>query len=476
MARDLNEAVSLLRDMAVRESTRAQDRGTHQDAKHFYGSSLVATTTNDEKKRDQKMATDKVMPTQAPEERSHTPNTRGNCCGIFRGRNGFKGVVLSWAKCSELVTGVSAAVHKKFGTYREAEDFAHGRTGNALAARALNVLKNTTIKTAKLDSGADESYWPSTYSSELTGIWPCSGSVKSANGGLCQIVGQGKFEGIPVKIVENFEEKLIAVNSLADSKHGVLFSEDAAFRVPLAGVDFGFCDMVMGVGIINGNCSSISGCGAQVGAINYAEALYDSMDDCMLACPIIEYGGCTYTYACNYDPNAAFEDGSCLFPPEHCPLNPETPGGGCAPKSHMNLIQLRVKSVALAPRAGEVDVFAAVGKSFARLALRAGPSQLEERIKDWAKPIQDLSTTMECNGRDIRETPALIALVDGCDDDAQIKAIDALTTVATELVAAGKASADGPDAICFYAKTTEGNVFHVRRWTERERGRRREQK
>ena len=41
-----------------------------------------------------------------------------------------------------------------------------------------------------------------------------------------------------------------------------------------------------------------------------------------------------------------------------------------------------VKSVALAPRAGEVDVFAAVGKSFARLALRAGPSQLEARAKE----------------------------------------------------------------------------------------------
>ena len=40
-----------------------------------------------------------------------------------------------------------------------------------------------------------------------------------------------------------------------------------------------------------------------------------------------------------------------------------------------------VKSVALAPHAGEVDVFASVGKSFARLALRVGPSQLEERVK-----------------------------------------------------------------------------------------------
>ena len=42
----------------------------------------------------------------------------------------------------------------------------------------------------------------------------------------------------------------------------------------------------------------------------------------------------------------------------------------------------RVKSVTLAPRAGEVDVFAWVGKSFARLAMRAGPSQLEARAKE----------------------------------------------------------------------------------------------
>ena len=79
-----------------------------------------------------------------------------------------------------------------------------------------------------------------------------------------------------------------------------------------------------------------------------------------------------------------------------------------------------------------------------------------------AKPIQDLSTTMECDGRNIRETPALIALVEGCNDDAQAAAIEALTTVATELVAAGKASPDGPDAICFYAKTTKGVVGELR--------------
>lgn len=97
----------------------------------------------------------------------------------------------------------------------------------------------------------------------------------------------------------------------------------------LAGIDFGFCDMVLGIGIIDGACNYISGCGASVGGVNYANALFMSMDECTFACPIIEYGGCTYSYACNYDPNAAFEDGSCLFPPEHCPMDVDTPGGGC---------------------------------------------------------------------------------------------------------------------------------------------------
>ena len=48
-----------------------------------------------------------------------------------------------------------------------------------------------------------------------------------------------------------------------------------------------------------------------------------------------------------------------------------------------------VKSVALAPRAGEVDVFASVGKSFAHLALRAGPSQLAERVKEERPHVEE---------------------------------------------------------------------------------------
>ncbi|MGB1669888.1 MAG: Kazal-type serine protease inhibitor family protein [Flavobacteriales bacterium] len=45
-------------------------------------------------------------------------------------------------------------------------------------------------------------------------------------------------------------------------------------------------------------------------------------------CIVIEYGGCTYPQACNYDPGAGFEDGSCIFPPESCSW-PDSWAAGC---------------------------------------------------------------------------------------------------------------------------------------------------
>ena len=45
-------------------------------------------------------------------------------------------------------------------------------------------------------------------------------------------------------------------------------------------------------------------------------------------CIEIEYGACTYPLACNYDPNAFFDDGSCIFQPNDCDW-PETWANGC---------------------------------------------------------------------------------------------------------------------------------------------------
>lgn len=98
--------------------------------------------------------------------------------------------------------------------------------------------------------------------------------------------------------------------------------------VDLEGVDFGLCELVLGVGNVAGSCVYVSGCGTVVGGVDYASTLFASMEACQSCLSLgSDPSGCTYSLACNYDPEALVDDGSCVFPPYDCTLPSE--GGGC---------------------------------------------------------------------------------------------------------------------------------------------------
>lgn len=52
----------------------------------------------------------------------------------------------------------------------------------------------------------------------------------------------------------------------------------------LSGIDFGPCDAILGVGVIGESCTYISGCGWEVGGIDYSQYSYESMAECQLSC------------------------------------------------------------------------------------------------------------------------------------------------------------------------------------------------
>ena len=90
----------------------------------------------------------------------------------------------------------------------------------------------------------------------------------------------------------------------------------------LESVDFGDCAMVLGVGISNGECQYISGCGLVVDGIDYSDLLFNNIEDCentcfeiLPSCEDIEYDYEQLHYdefaECNYDNDCNIVLGAC---------------------------------------------------------------------------------------------------------------------------------------------------------------------
>ena len=54
--------------------------------------------------------------------------------------------------------------------------------------------------------------------------------------------------------------------------------------VDLTGIDFGLCTMALGIGWVNDNCETVSGCDWAADSVDYTAAFFNSMDDCIEAC------------------------------------------------------------------------------------------------------------------------------------------------------------------------------------------------
>jgi len=70
--------------------------------------------------------------------------------------------------------------------------------------------------------------------------------------------------------------------------YGELINCDSSIDcIDLTGIDFGLCAMVLGIGWVNDNCVYVSGCDWVADSVDYTDAFFNSMDDCIETCVLV---------------------------------------------------------------------------------------------------------------------------------------------------------------------------------------------
>lgn len=56
----------------------------------------------------------------------------------------------------------------------------------------------------------------------------------------------------------------------------------------LQGLDFGECDFILGYGLMDGECQSISGCNYMSGGVDFSNAIYSTNQECIFSCEVLD--------------------------------------------------------------------------------------------------------------------------------------------------------------------------------------------
>jgi hypothetical protein len=67
----------------------------------------------------------------------------------------------------------------------------------------------------------------------------------------------------------------------------LIYCDSSTDCFDLTGIDFGLCDMVLGIGWVNDSCVYVSGCDFVANSVDYTDAFFNSMDDCIQSCVFV---------------------------------------------------------------------------------------------------------------------------------------------------------------------------------------------
>jgi hypothetical protein len=67
----------------------------------------------------------------------------------------------------------------------------------------------------------------------------------------------------------------------------LIYCDSSTDCFDLTGIDFGLCEMVLGIGWVNDNCVYVSGCDWVADNVDYTDAFFNSIDNCFETCVLV---------------------------------------------------------------------------------------------------------------------------------------------------------------------------------------------